>query len=60
MTNAEVLIQGLNEIYDDDIAESVADYISCPSSPDCTYDGGKDHTPCTVCKIKWLRDEWEY
>lgn len=60
MTNAEALIQGLKEVDDDDIAESVADYISCPSSSGCTYDGGKDHSPCIACKVKWLRGEWEY
>lgn len=60
MTNAEALIQGLQEINDDEIAEQVADYINCPSSDDCTYNGGKDHTPCTACKVKWLRDAWEY
>ena len=59
MTNAEALIQGLQEINEEHIAECVADYINCPSSPDCAYDGGKDHTPCTACKIKWLAAEWE-
>lgn len=58
MTNAEVIIQGLQEIKDNDVAECVADYISCPSSLDCKYDG-KDSTPCSECKIKWLRNEWE-
>lgn len=60
MTNAKALIQGLKEVDDDYIAESVADYIICPSSDDCTYDGGKDHSPCIACKVKWLRGEWEY
>lgn len=60
MTNAESLMQGLMEIEDDEVAEMVADAINCPSSSGCTYDGGKDHTPCVVCKVKWLRDEWEY
>lgn len=60
MTNAESLIQGLQEIDEYEIAEQVADYINCPSSDDCTYDGGKDHSPCISCKVKWLRDEWEY
>lgn len=59
MTTAEALANGLQEINEDYIAESVADYINCPSSSECAYDGSKDHTPCTACKVKWLRSEWE-
>ena len=59
MTNAEALVEALKEVNDDDVAESLISYIDCPSSPGCTYDGGKDHSPCTDCKIKWLRSEWE-
>lgn len=59
MTNAESVIQGLMEINDDEVAEMVADAISCPSSQECDYDGGRDHTVCIACKIKWLRSEYE-
>ncbi len=38
--------------------ECVADYISCPSSNDCKYDG-RDGTCCTECKIRWLESECE-
>jgi len=37
--------------------ELVAEYIECPSSPDCTYDG-KDESPCVECKVKWLGEKW--
>lgn len=60
MTNAEALIQGLQKIDEGDIAEQVSDYISCPSSSECGYNGSKDNSHCTPCKIKWLRAEWEY
>ena len=36
----------------------IADYIDCPSSEDCKYDGGNDHSCCTECKIKYLESEW--
>lgn len=58
MKNAEMIIQALQEVGDDDVAESVADYINCPSSTDCTYDGN-DSSPCLECKIRWLRSDFE-
>ena len=58
MTNAEAIIQALKNIEDDEIAESVAEYINCPSCDDCTYQGG-DNSMCTECKITWLRGKWE-
>jgi hypothetical protein len=57
MTNAEIIIDGLQKIDNDYDAESIAYYINCPSSEDCTYDGN-DNTPCCDCKIKWLRSNW--
>lgn len=59
MTNAEAIIQSLQEIDDEEVAMSVADYINCPSSNDCTYDG-KDSSPCCDCKIKWLRSKFKF
>ncbi|MFV0518231.1 MAG: hypothetical protein ACK5MV_12620 [Aminipila sp.] len=58
MTNAEVLIHDLQKINENEVAECVADYIACPSSDDCKYDGA-DSTPCTNCKVKWLKAEWK-
>ena len=58
----EVLRQGLEQfsLLEDYEQESVADYIACPNSYDCKYDGGHDRSVCTECKIKWLNSEWEY
>lgn len=58
-TNADMLIDALQNVDDDEIAESVASYINCPSSDDCGYQGGSDHSPCIVCKAKWLRSTQE-
>jgi len=58
VTNAEALIQGLQEVEDDEVVVFVADYINCPSSDDCKYDG-KDNSPCCDCKVKWLRGNFE-
>ena len=58
MTNAEVIANDLQKIDDDEVAEFVADYIACPSSDDCKFDGA-DSSPCTGCKTKWLQQEWE-
>lgn len=58
-TNADMLIDALQNVDDDEIAESVASYINCPSSDDCGYQGGRDHSPCIVCKAKWLRSTQE-
>lgn len=37
--------------------EALAEYIACPNSTDCKYDGG-DHSCCAECKVKWLEEEW--
>lgn len=57
MTNREALIESLKN---DDGDECTVDYITCPYTigHKCDYDGGTDHTPCTVCKIEWLEKEW--
>lgn len=57
MTNAEALSDGLQKIYDYEVAVCVVDYINCPSSDDCTYDG-RDNSPCDECKLKWLESEF--
>ena len=61
MTNAEVLVHDLKkfEFLEDFQKEALADYIACPNSPDCKYDGGHDHGCCSECKVKWLESEWE-
>lgn len=56
MTNREVLI---NSLKDKEVDECTVDYIACPSSENCNYDGGNDHSPCDICKMKWLDEEWE-
>ena len=58
-TNADMLIDALQNVDDDEVAESVASYINCPSSDDCDYQAGSDHSPCIVCKTKWLRSTQE-
>ena len=58
MTNAETIIVDLKNVDDYEIAIFVADYINCPSSDDCTYDG-RDSSPCTDCKIRWLRSDFD-
>lgn len=58
MTNAEVLAHDLSHAEEDEEFECLVDFIECPSSDDCEYDGS-DRTPCRDCKIKWLRSEWE-
>ena len=58
-SNADMLIDALQNVDDDEIAELVASYINCPSSDDCGYQGGSDHSPCIVCKAKWLRSTRE-
>lgn len=57
-TNAKVIAKALNQINDSEIAESVAEYINCPSCVDCKYDGA-DNSACEECKITWLRGKWE-
>ena len=61
-TNAQVLAQGLGEFdgLDYEVQETIADYIECPSSNDCEWDGKAEHSYiCTECKIRWLNQEWE-
>ncbi len=58
MTNAEVIAHDLRLIGKEENAMCVADYINCPSSPNCTYKGD-DNSMCTECKIAWLQREFE-
>ena len=62
MTNAKVLGQALTDFdtMEDYQQELVADYIGCPSAPDCAWDGKTEHLHiCTECKVRWLNQEWE-
>lgn len=62
MRNAEVIARDLLTAIkgdDDQLLECVSDNIACPSEEDCKYDGGSNHTPCTKCKIKWLKKEFK-
>lgn len=56
MTNREVLIKSLQ---DKEADIYTVDYIACPSSPGCKYDGSSDHSACDECKMEWLDKEWE-
>ncbi len=60
VTNADAIIQGLQEINNDDVAVSVADFIACPYSvnPFCEYDGN-DNSCCIDCKTEWLKKDFE-
>ncbi len=58
MTNAEMLVHDLSNAKDDEL-EMLVDYIGCPNSHDCKYDGGSNFKPCIDCKIKWLKKEFE-
>lgn len=58
-TNADMLIDALQNVDDDEVAELVTSYINCPSSDDCGYQGGSDQSPCIACKMKWLRSTQE-
>lgn len=58
-TNADMLIDALQNVDDDEVAESVASYIDCPNSDDCGYQGGGDQSPCIACKVRWLRSTQE-
>lgn len=58
-TNADMLIDALQNVDDDEVAELVTSYINCPSSDDCGYQGGSDQLPCIACKMKWLRSTQE-
>lgn len=59
-TNAQAIIQGLENINEYEIALSVASFISCPyvTNPSCEYDG-KDNSCCDDCKIEWLKKEFK-
>jgi len=59
MTNAEMLVHDLSNAKDDGELEALVDYIGCPNSHDCNYDGSSNHKPCVECKIKWLKSKWE-
>lgn len=61
MKNAEVIASDLLTAIkgDNELLECVCDYIAYPSEKDCKYDGGKNHTPCTECKMKWFKKEFE-
>lgn len=58
--NWEVLKHDLEhfETLEDFQQDAIADYIACPSSNDCKYDGW-DNSVCTECKVRWLKNEWE-
>lgn len=60
LTNAQVLYESLKNFHlqEDFVQEGVADYIACPSSDDCEYDG-VDNSCCAACKVRWLLSEWE-
>lgn len=60
LKNWEVISHDLKhfEHLEDFQQEAVADYIACPSSNDCKYDG-YDNSICTECKVRWLLCEWE-
>lgn len=62
MTNAEVLAKALSEFegLEYEQQEQIADYVECPNSRECNWDGNpKDMSACTECKVKWLQQEWE-
>lgn len=61
LTNADALCADLKNFasLDEEQQEAVADYIACPSSPGCEYDGGSDRSCCAPCKVKWLLGFWE-
>ena len=56
MTNREVLIKSLQ---DKEADICTVEYIACPSSPGCKYDGSSDYSACEECKMEWLDKEWE-
>ncbi len=60
LKNWEVLKHDLEyfEHLEDFQQEAVADYIACPSSSSCDYDG-YNNSVCTRCKVSWLKSEWE-
>ena len=60
LKNWEVLREDLKNFdhLEDFQQEQLADYIACPSSDDCQYDG-VDNSCCTGCKVRWLNSKWE-
>lgn len=60
-TNAEVLGQALLDFdkLDYEVQESIADYIECCNGPECYFDG-KDTDLCRPCKVRWLKEKWEW
>lgn len=60
-TNAQVIAHDLKffhtlEDYQKDV---VADFISCPGSGKCEWDGNPKNTSvCIECKVRWLEQEW--
>lgn len=61
-TNAQVIGEGLLNFdeYEYEVREVLADYVECPSDPDCSWDGKTEHLSiCTECKLRWLEKEWE-
>jgi hypothetical protein len=59
-TNAMVLSDALKAFpdLDTEAQEHIADYIACPSTDYCNYDGS-NHEVCSTCKAKWLLEDWE-
>lgn len=60
-TNAEVIGQALLDFenLDEEVQETIADYIECCNGPECYFDG-KDVSLCIPCKVNWLKQRWEF
>jgi len=58
MKNFKMLSEDLKnyDALDNCQKQCITDYISCPNSDDCQYDG-KDNSCCVNCKIRWLEME---
>ena len=56
---AEMLAEAFRYISDDEMAQAVEGYIECPNSEPCDYQGGDNYAPCVVCKIKWLKSQYD-
>lgn len=61
ITNAEAIIQGLENINEYEVAISAVHYINCPYTynPDCKYDGDTNNECCDYCKLEWLKKEFK-
>ena len=57
MTNLEVIVEDLLNLEKSEF-HTVCDYISCPSSTECNYDG-ENNECCEECKFKWLYKEFD-